>query len=117
MDLKLNPDVIHLDNKEEDVVVCCFNDDKNDLIYELRGEARKEFTNLISGHDVSSEFVETFKNLRFIKSSDPTNVAPGVLENQGIKVKVFEDLFSQELEAYGFTTLTVTNCSSYSDCS
>ncbi len=109
-----------------DITICCSIDDSRDEIIELSGDAQKVFQAISKEQDEidhNPEVVQALLEMGLIEQVGTpqkpyTEVeSPSQFEKFGISIKGFNELYTPELEAYGFTTLTASNCSSYSDSS
>lgn len=132
-DLKLSSNIIHNYEAESDIYICCFLDDNADSIIELTGLSRTVFGIILQGEATLLEpthgkVIEKLIELGIVCSEqidqDNTSTVTNLnkestpeIEELGIKIKTYDELYSPELAAYGFTTLTATNSSSYCDCS
>ncbi len=131
-ELKLSNNIIYNYEIENDIYICCFLDDDADSIIELSGQATSVFKSVINGDfsklnnenlsvaqkllDLGILQSEAVQDSNLIKSDLETKLSQEFNE-LGIKLKTYDELYSTELAAYGFTTLTATNSSSYSDSS
>ncbi len=128
--IKLSTNIIHNYEAESDTYICCFLDDDADCIIELSGQASSAFKNIIDGDlsKLDSESMPVAQKLlelgilqsetnsdATLDNADLQNKLTPEFNELGIKLKTYDELYSPELAAYGFTTLTATNSSSYCD--
>ena len=131
-ELTLSNNIIYNYEIENDIYICCFLDDDADSIIELSGQATSVFKSVINGdfsklNNENLSVAQKLLDLGILQSEavHDSNLIKSDLETKlsqefnelGIKLKTYDELYSPELAAYGFTTLTATNSSSYSDSS
>lgn len=117
--MKLKKTVIYVQSATKNSYSLCFTDESNELIFELKDSAFEAFSLILQDKDPSDDYLKIFNDLGLMEGSSPKlkNLDQESLKTRGIEIRNIEDLYTAELEAHGFTTLTATNCSSYCDCS
>ncbi len=130
---KISKGIIYNYESDEEKYICCFLNDELDIIFELSGISKQVFKLIDEnkGVDSEAEYIDILDKLLELGILTSEKAGPNLslsnrdlkqkftpdLEKIGITLKTYDELYSPELAAYGFTTLTATNCSSYSDSS
>lgn len=117
--MALKKTVIYVENSAGASFSLCFSDVNSNSVFELTGKAYEQFSKLIQDSTCDKEYIEIFSKLGILENSvsNIDSLKSEELSKVGITLRDVEDMYSDELEAHGFTTLTATNCSSYCDCS